>query len=179
MKNIILSAFIAFTICLGGAYSQTATTAIARLQPKWTLRLPSQITLSDGTLVSGIIGEEGAPAIVDSAGNAAFSAGTDTITTNGTYQSFVLWISSRGKLLAAIPEAQALSISGTAICVYEYNTASLAKYSLVNGRLIKSLPPDGLVDNALYITAQNPGLQKGTVGITQSGNITSLSCFLY
>jgi len=172
MKNLILSAFIAFTICLGGAYAQTATIAIARLQPKWTLRLPSQITLSDGTLVSGIIGDGGQSAIVDSAGNAACSAGTDT-------QNFVLWISSRGKLLAAIPDVQVLSISGTAICVYEYLTGSWAKYSLVNGRLIKSLPPDGFVENAMSASVGYPGLQKGTVGITQSGNITSLSCFLY
>jgi hypothetical protein len=175
MKNPILSAFIAFTICLGGAYAQTATIAIARLQPKWTLRLPSQITLSDGTLVSGTIGDGGQAAVVDSAGNAAFSAGTDT------GQNFVLWISSRGKLLAAIPDVQVLSISGTAICVYEYNTGSWAKYSLVNGRLIKSLPPDGFLDTSLSLPAQYPGLQKGTVGstITQFGNITSLSCFLY
>ena len=170
MKNLILSAFIAFTICLGGAYAQTATISPAPLKPKWTLRLPSQITLSDGTQVSGVAGQ-GTPALVDSSGNAAYFA----VNFN---QSIVLWISSSGKLLAAIPGAQALSVSGTAIWIID-EPGGVAKYTLVKGRLIKTMTPVGYYGDLLLVSGDP---QRGFVGITEtdgSGNLISLSGFLY
>jgi hypothetical protein len=170
MKNLILSAFIAFTICLGGAYAQTATISPAPLKPKWTLRLPSQITLSDGTQVSGVAGQ-GTPALVDSSGNAAYFA----VNFN---QSIVLWISSSGKLLAAIPGEQALSVSGAAIWIID-EQGGVAKYTLVKGRLIKTLPPDGYYGDLVLVDGDP---QRGFVGITEtdgSGNLISLSGFLY
>ena len=170
MKNLILSAFIAFTICLGGAYAQTATISPAPLKPKWTLRLPSQITLSDGTQVSGVAGQ-GTPALVDSSGNAAYFA----VNFN---QSIVLWISSSGKLLAAIPGEQALSVSGAAIWIID-EQGGVAKYTLVKGRLIKTLPPDGYYGDLVLVDGDP---QRGFVGINEtegSGKIISLSGFLY
>jgi hypothetical protein len=93
-------------------------------------------------------------------------------------QSIVLWISSSGKLLAAIPGEKALSVSGAAIWIID-EQGGVAKYTLVKGRLIKTLPPDGYYGDLVLVDGDP---QRGFVGINEtegSGKIISLSGFLY
>jgi hypothetical protein len=172
MKKLILSAFIAFTSCLGGTYAQTATISPVRLQPKWTLRLPSQITLSDGTTASYVYGSTGWSSLVDSKGNAAYGVQSDTLS------NVILWISSKGVFLAAIPVLRTtiLSVSEKALYMKDDGSSGWCKYSLVKGRVIKTLPQDG--DYVPMYAAPNYGL----IGVTETdatAHLISLSCFPY
>jgi len=180
MKKHILSACIAFIICLGGVYGANPANVPSTIKPKWTLRLPNPTTLSDGSKCK-VYGFYSLPSLVDSQGNAAYIAGD-------IYGNRIaLWVSSKGVLLAAIPVSSVfgppsiLSVSDASL--YVQDPEGFSKYTLVNGRVIKTLPPNGDYssnygkDGNIY-TAPNFGL-IGVTEIDVFGGIVALSCFLY
>jgi hypothetical protein len=174
MKKILLLTFTILTFCIGGAYAQVATIAPAPLKPKWTCRFTNPITFSDGPTASW--SQSAWPTSVDATGNAA------VFVENTTGKTDVLWISSKGTLLAAIPalayKGAVLSVSANNLYLITDGRESWVKYSLVKGKLVQSLPPVGDYQGAVQYAEWRPN--SGMIGVTETdgvGNTRAISFF--
>lgn len=163
MKNLILSALIAFTFCLGGVHAQTATNAPAPLKPQWTCRFTQPVTFSDGPTANW--SASSMPFAMDAVGNVA------VYIESSSNKYDVLWISSKGVLLAAIPAQNlwgVLNVSANSLYLRTGND-SWEKYSLVRGKLVRTLPPGGDYQGIASFNPNTPPTY-GVIGITQTDN---------
>jgi hypothetical protein len=163
MKKILLITFTTLTLCLGGVHAQTATIAPAPLKPKWTCRFTNPITFSDGPTANW--SASSMPFAMDAVGNVA------VYIESSSNKCDVLWISSKGVLLAAIPAQNTwgvLNVSANSLYLRTDNN-SWEKYSLVKGKLVRTLPPGG---DYLGIITLYPNMTPtyGVIGITQTDN---------
>lgn len=163
MKKILLLTFTTLTLCIGGVHAQTATIAPSPLKPQWTCRFTQPVSFSDGPTANW--SASAMPFAMDAVGNVA------VYIESSSKKYDVLWISSKGVLLAAIPAQNLWGVLNVSVNSLYLRTGndSWEKYSLVKGKLVRTLPPDGDYQSLGSFDPNTPP-NYGVIGVTQTDN---------